>query len=145
MIQCRRSLRLNFSSTSAYPIKTRTNVCHGITAHTLWRFHGEHQVNTESFQVHIFTCRNTLSCTRATKEASWFWGCGQFLPFVIKRILGIKCIFPCSFGNKRMRLLTRVYGMCIKLKSDKQNTSIHQEHNHQNYSHTACNNFTSEM
>ena len=23
----------------------------------------------------------------------------------------IKCIFPCSFGYKRMRLLTRVYGM----------------------------------
>ena len=31
-------------------------------------------------------------------------GCGQFLPFIIKRILGIKRIFPCSFGNKRMRL-----------------------------------------
>ena len=41
-----------------------------------------------------------LSCTRATKEALRFWGCGQFLPFVIKRILGIKRIFPCSFGNK---------------------------------------------
>ena len=38
------------------------------------------------------------------------WGCGQFLPFIVKRILGIKRIFPCSFGNKRMRLLTRVYG-----------------------------------
>ena len=38
-------------------------------------------------------------------------GCGQFLPFIIKRILGIKCIFPCSFGNKRMHLLTRVYGI----------------------------------
>ena len=40
-------------------------------------------------------------------------GCGQFLAFIIKRILGIKCIFPCSFGNKRMCLLTRVYGMSI--------------------------------
>ena len=30
--------------------------------------------------------------------------------FIIKRILGNKRIFPCSFGNKRMRLLTRVYG-----------------------------------
>jgi len=28
--------------------KTRTNVCHGITAHTLWGVHGEHQVNTEN-------------------------------------------------------------------------------------------------
>ena len=24
-----------------------------------------------------------------------------------------KCILPCSFGNKRMRLLTRAYGICI--------------------------------
>ena len=47
----------------------------------------------------------------ATKETSWFWGCGQSLPFIIKRILGIKRIFPCSFGNKRMRLLTRAYGI----------------------------------
>ena len=37
-------------------------------------------------------------------------GVVNFLPFIIKRILGIKRIFPCSFGNKRMRLLTRVYG-----------------------------------
>ena len=36
--------------------------------------------------------------------------CGQILPFIIKRILGIKCIFRCSFRNKHMRLLTRVYG-----------------------------------
>ena len=28
-----------------------------------------------------------------------------------ERILGIKRIFPCSFGNKRIRLLTRVYGI----------------------------------
>ena len=40
---------------------------------------------------------------------SWFLGCGQFC--VIKRILDIKHMFPCSFGNKCMRLLTRVYGM----------------------------------
>ena len=34
--------------------------------------------------------------------------------FIIKRILGNRRIFPCSFGNKHMRLLTRVYGMqCI--------------------------------
>ena len=25
-----------------------------------------------------------LSCTRATEEASRFWGCGQILPFIIK-------------------------------------------------------------
>ena len=48
---------------------------------------------------------------RATKEASCFWGCGQFLTLIIKRILDIKRILPCNFGNKRMRLLTRVYGM----------------------------------
>ena len=34
-------------------------------------------------------------------------------PFAIKRILGIKRIFPCSFENKRMRLLTRVYGISL--------------------------------
>ena len=34
----------------------------------------------------------------------------SIFPFAIKRILGIKRIFPCSFENKRMRLLTRVYG-----------------------------------
>ena len=33
-------------------------------------------------------------------------GCGQFLPFIIKCILGIK---PCGFGNKRMRLLNPMY------------------------------------
>ena len=63
---------------------------------------------------------STLSCTHATEEASRFWGCGQFLTFIIKRILGIKCIlgieciFPCSFENKRMRLLTHVYGILQK-------------------------------
>ena len=36
-----------------------------------------------------------------------------FLPFIIERILGIKRIFPCSFGNKRMCLLTCVYGMLV--------------------------------
>ena len=81
--------------------------------------HGPHsQINTEPFSSHgicpvfFFTCRvHLLSCTRATKaEASRFCGCGQLLPFIIKRILGIKCIFHCSFGNKRMCLLTPVYG-----------------------------------
>ena len=38
-------------------------------------------------------------------------GVWSILPFIIKRILGIKHIFPRSFGNKRMRLLTRVYGI----------------------------------
>ena len=49
--------------------------------------------------------------TRTTKEASCFWGCGQIFTLIIKRILGIKHIFPCNFGNKRMRLLTHVYGI----------------------------------
>ena len=79
-------------ATSAFIMKTRTNVCHGITAHTLWKSHGEHQVNTKSFRV-LFTCR--LRCH--VHAASRFWGCGQFLPFIITRILGIKRIFPCSF------------------------------------------------
>ena len=52
-----------------------------------------------------------LSCIRVTKEMSRFWGCGHFLPFIIKRVMGIKRIFSCSFGNKHMCLLTRVYGI----------------------------------
>ena len=35
------------------------------------------------------------------------------MPLIIKCVLGIKCIFPCSFGNKPMHLLTHVSGMCI--------------------------------
>ena len=38
-------------------------------------------------------------------------GCDQFLPFIIKRILGIKRLFPCIFWSKRMHLLTHVYGI----------------------------------
>ena len=34
--------------------------------------------------------------------------CDHLVPFLIKHILGIKRIFPCSFGNKCMRLLTCV-------------------------------------
>ena len=41
------------------------------------------------------------------------FGVWSIFAFIIKRILGIKRIFPCSFGNKRMRLLTRVYGMSV--------------------------------
>ena len=99
-IQYRQSLRLDSSFTSAVLIKTRTNVCHGITAHTLWGFHGEHQVNTEKL----------LSCTRATNEGIAVLEVWSIFPFAIKRILGIKRISSCSFENKRMRLLTRVYG-----------------------------------
>ena len=83
--------------------KTRTKVCYGITAHTLWRFRGQHQVNMESF-LGSFTCRICCHVHVLPKEALQFWECGQFLPFIIKRI------YPCSFGNKHMHLLTRVYG-----------------------------------
>ena len=44
------------------------------------------------------------------REHRGFGGVVNF-PFAIKRILGIKRIFPCSFENKRMCLLTRVYGI----------------------------------
>ena len=63
-----------------------------------------------------FYLPSTLSCTRTTKETSRFWKCNQYLPFIIKRILGIRDIFPCSFGNKRMHLLTRVCGIYVKIK-----------------------------
>ena len=85
------------------------------------------QINTEPFVQlsRSFNLPNTLiiRChvsTRATKEASCFWGCGQIFTLIIKRILGIKRIFPCNFGNKRMRLLTRVYGTlsgCVLLNN----------------------------
>ena len=47
------------------------------------------------------TTRLFCHVTRATKQASWFGGVVNFA----------KRIFPCSFGNKRMRLLTCVYGV----------------------------------
>ena len=56
------------------------------------------------------TTRLFCHVTRATKQAAQFGGVVNFA-FIIKRILGNKRIFPCSFGNKRMRLLTRVYGI----------------------------------
>ena len=98
------------STISTTPLRTRLSIyiscSHDITAHTLCRFHGEHQVNTKSFRV-LFTCR-----VRCHVHVVAVWGVVNFfLLFIIKRILGIKRIFPCSFRNKRMRLLTRVYGI----------------------------------
>ena len=52
-----------------------------------------------------------LSSKRATNEGIAVLEVWSIFPFAIKRILGIKRIFPCSFANKRMRLLTRVYGI----------------------------------
>ena len=46
---------IDSSSTLAVLIKTRTNICHGITPHTFWRFHGEHQVNTENLHQRLET------------------------------------------------------------------------------------------
>ena len=39
------------------------------------------------------------------------FGVWSIFAFIIKRILGNKRIFPCSFRNKRMRLLTRAYSI----------------------------------
>ena len=50
-----------------------------------------------------------LSSTCATNEGITVLEVWSFFPFAIKRILGIKRICPCSFANKRMRLLTHVY------------------------------------
>ena len=54
-----------------------------------------------------------LSCTRTTNEGIAVLEVWSIFPFAIKCILGIKHIFPCSFENKRMHLLTRVYGIYI--------------------------------
>ena len=55
-----------------------------------------------------------LSSTRATNEGIAVLEVWSIFPFAIKRILGIKRIFPCSFANKHMHLLTCVYGKCIQ-------------------------------
>ena len=65
-----------------------------------WSQHGEFSPVSGSFYL-----PSTLLCTRATKEALQLWGCGQFI---------IKRIFPCSFRNMRMQLLTRVYGTVMR-------------------------------
>ena len=67
-------------------------------------------------QIELFLPANSytthlLSSTRATNEGITVLEVWSIFPFAIKRILGIKRIFPCSFANKRMLLLTRVYGM----------------------------------
>ena len=54
-----------------------------------------------------FTVNISAVMLHVQPEALQFWGCGQILPFIIKRI------FPCSFENKHMRLLTREYGNLI--------------------------------
>ena len=54
-----------------------------------------------------------LSSTRATNEGIAVLEVWSIFPFAIKRILGIKRIFPFSFANKRLRLLTRVYGYLL--------------------------------
>ena len=69
-------LWLDSPSTSAL-IKARNKVCHSITAHTLWRFHGEHQVNMESFQV-LFTCRVRCHVHVLPKRRHGFGGVVKF-------------------------------------------------------------------
>ena len=54
-----------------------------------------------------------LSSTHATNEGIAVLKVWSIFPFAIKCILGIKRIFLCSFENKRMRLLTHVYGSPI--------------------------------
>ena len=62
-----------------------------------------------------------LSSTRATNEGIAVLEVWSIFPFAIKRILGIKRIFPCSFANKRMHLLTVctvytcVLTVCVKM------------------------------
>ena len=54
----------------------------------------------------------------------------SIFPFAIKRILGIKRIFPCSFENKRMRLLTRVYGTSIVSPTQVCTVGVHSVYNY---------------
>ena len=61
-----------------------------------------------SYTTHFICCRVHVLPTKVSRAVLEVW---SIFPFAIKRILGIKRIFPCSFANKRMRLLTRVYGI----------------------------------
>ena len=64
---------------------------------------------TNSYTTHL------LSSKRATNEGFAVLEVWSIFNFAIKRILGIKHTFPCSFANTRMRLLTRVYGTWTEL------------------------------
>ena len=78
-------------------------------AYTLWRFHSEHQVNTKKLHQRVkkTQCSGTLSW-----QHRFGGGVVIFLPFV-KRMLGIKRIFPCSFGNNRMHVYTVLPLKCM--------------------------------
>ena len=54
-----------------------------------------------------------LICCQATEGIAVLevW---SIFPFTIKHILGIKHIFSCSLENKRMCLLTHVYGINVR-------------------------------
>ena len=57
----------------------------------------------------LFTCQVRCHVHMLPKRRHVFGGVVN-LSFIIKCTLGIKCIFPCSFRNKCMCLLTHVYG-----------------------------------
>ena len=74
---------------------------------------GDSTVNTRSIRRvfgFFFTCRVRCHVHMLPKRHCDF---GGVVNFIIKRILAIKRIFPCGFGNKRMRLLTHVYGIVV--------------------------------
>ena len=52
------------------------------------------------------------SYTREPKRCRGF-GCGQFLPSLLSAYWVLSAYFLAVFGNKRMRLLTRVYGIYV--------------------------------
>ena len=85
--------------------------------------HGPHsQINTESHsQVMAFVQLSgsfhlrsiLLICCHVhmlPKRHRGFWGVVNSCLSLLSAYLGIKHIFPCSFGNKCMCLLTHVYG-----------------------------------
>ena len=63
----------------------------------------------------LICCKVHMHATNEDIAVLRVW---SIFPFAIKRILGIKRIFPCSFENKHMRLLTRVYGITHYLLSN---------------------------
>ena len=46
-------------------------------------------------------------------KASRFWRCGQFFPLLLSAYWVLSAYFLAVFANKRVRLLTRVYGTFI--------------------------------
>ena len=89
---------IDSSSTLAVLIKTRTNVWHGITAHTFWGLHGEHQVNTESLHQRVKTqCSGGFKISTFHPVAS---SLANFNGTIIKDLYYDSTLLSCTHATK---------------------------------------------